>query len=209
MLSSIPMSLEMRPKDYLLVSLDVFQANWLAGIIATAAQCVPVLGGVVLVNWLACFKTARSEGRPIDLTALFDFDDAIDKLTGHTGVLGGLFLCSILPTLLGSLGAAMATFGGLFCGFAAYMVVVAAAIQADRRAGFTPSFRAALAFTQASPGPVLKLGLVCGLVGVLGILGLGVGLLATVVIAEGAVFVAYEEHRAHIEVAAAEAGIGL
>ena len=198
------------PLQQAAASFEVFKANGVAGLVAGAAQAIPVLSGVVLVNWLSGVRLAHRDGKPITIQGLFDMSNAVEKTLGFTGVQVAFVLAALFPSLPG-LGVPLSIGTSLLALFASFVVLLAAAIQAGRPQGpFLPAFKAALSFVRAYPKQMAGLAIAVWAVSLLGILpGLVLGLLISIPVAEGMVFLDFQEHHISYEATAAEAGIGL
>lgn len=182
------MAVDMRYGDYIRESFEVVKANLGASVVMAVLAGVPVLGWVALHNWLAMFKFARAEGKPMDIGGLFDFEHVVDKT---------------LTMLLVSVAASCCVVPGMLLAFAPCIV-------ADKPGtSFMSAIQAAFAFAKANAAAMIMLALVCGIVSSLGTFVCLVGGLLTLPVAAGALFLGYEDQRAAVEAAAAQDGVSL
>ncbi len=182
------MAVEMRYGDYVKESFEVVKANLGPSVVMALVMAIPVLGWVAIFNWLAMFKAARAEGKPMDIGGLFNFENAADKIITLLLLCCG-YMCCVVPGML---------------------IAFAPCIIADKPG--TPAMsavKAALEFGKANVVPMIVLGLVVAIVQSLGSVACGVGILITMPIAQGALFLAYEDQRAAVEAAAAQGGVSL
>lgn len=183
------MAVQMRHGDYIKDAVEIVKANLGPSIVAgLLIQSVPVLNGLVAINFMSMVKAARHEGKPMDMGQLFNFENAADKIVGPLVLLLTAIACCVPPLILG------------------FMLP----IMADRPG--TPwmnAFKGAIEFGKANLVPMLIHGLIMFLVADLGAIACLVGIYITTPIALAAMFLAYEDHKAAVEAAAAEGGVQL
>ncbi len=182
------MAVEMKYGDYIKGGWDLVKPNLVTAIVAMICMCIPIFGIQVSVNFLRGLKEAKASGKAIEIGSLFAMDNIVNNIIAM--ILCGLFaMCCGLP----------------FC-----LVYFGPALVADHPGvGFMDIVKGALAFGKQNIVPSLILMIVLGIVGGIGQIALGVGILITYPIAMGAMWCAYEDHKAAIHAAAAESGVTL
>jgi uncharacterized membrane protein len=188
------MAAEMKYGDYIGGGWNIVKANLVPSIVAALAMIIPFVGLIVMVNYMAAVKAAKHEGKPIEIGALFNFENAVDKILGPL-VFGIIVMIASMCFVLPGIAAA-----GVF-----YFSIP---ILADKPG--TPwmnAIKAGMAFGKANLVPCILVSLVLGIVAGLGQIACGVGMLITLPIGLAAHFLAYEDHKAAIEAAAAQGGV--
>ena len=183
------MAVQMRYGDYIKGGWEIVKANLGASIVATLCiGLIPIAGLVVLINFLAGVKAAKHQGKPIAIGDLFNFENAVDKIVGPL-IVGVGFMCCFVPGAL---------------------MYFALPILADKPGTpFLSAVKGGLAFGKANLVPMILLVFILGLVGGLGSIACYVGMFITQPVALAAAFLAYEDHKAAVEAAAAEGGVQL
>jgi hypothetical protein len=179
--------IELDYKSCLKEGCNVVLANLAPSLVFGLCSFVPILGQVALVNYLKGVKAARRDGKQIEIGELFRLDDVVDKVVVPLGVLAAL-LVFFVPGAL---------------------IVFAPCLVADKGTSFDRALPAAFAFGLAHPRSSVVLTGLATLVVIASILCLVVPALVVVPAVHAAVFVAFEQHKSAIEVAAATAGIEL
>lgn len=189
------MAVTLRYGDYLKGGLDVVKANLVPSIVLVvcciAAGIIPVIGMFVgqifVVNFLAAVK-ANKQGKPIEIGAFFNFDNAVDKL-----------LAPAIHILAAS-----------FCFLLGPLFMWAPMIIADKPGTpFVSAIKASIQFGKANYVPSLIFGFICGILIVISMILCVLPLFITIPMVQAALFLAYDEHRSAIEAAAAEGGVKL
>lgn len=174
--------------DYIKDSFDVFKANPAAGIVATLALIIPIVNLLVIVNYMEMVKSAKHEGKPMEIGQLFNFDHAVDRI--------------VAPLIVGLVSAC--------CFLIGFVLLFTLPILADKPGTpFMTSIKAAFAYGKANFVPLAILAVILGVVNMIGNLACGIGALVTTPVCLGAMFLAYDDNRAAVEAAAAEGGITL
>ena len=94
--------------DYIKGGWGIVQPNLVPSIVAVIAGGIPILGCVVICNYYAQALKAKREGTPIDMGALFNFDNAVNQIVGPLVVFILVMLGSIV--VVGGILVAAATF---------------------------------------------------------------------------------------------------
>lgn len=179
---------ELDYKGCLAEGFDVVKANLPTSIVFGLCSFVPILGLIALVNFLAGVKAARHDGKPIAISDLFNFENVVDKVVVPLGVAACLVLC-LVPGAL---------------------ILFAPCIIADKPGtAFDRALQGALAFGMANPVPSVVLAVLCSILCGLAALCFVLPALVVVPTVHAAVFVAYEQSKSALEVAAATAGVPL
>ncbi|MEZ6187211.1 MAG: hypothetical protein R3F62_19640 [Planctomycetota bacterium] len=146
------------------------------------------VNGIFMINFMAAVKAAKHEGKAIAIGDILNFENAAGKALTQIGV----------------------TIGFIFCCIPGVILFFAPAIVADKP-GTSPAqaLKAALAFGKGNIVPMLILLIVFIVLVIVGQLACGVGVLFTLPLAQGMVFLAYDAHKASVEAAAAEGGVQL
>ncbi len=189
------MAVEYKYGDYIKGGWELVKANLVPSIVMSAIILVgsnfligAILGPQLIVNYLKGIKEAKASGKPIEIGALFNFDNFVNNFVGL--IIAGVF--------------------AMCCGLPFALVYFTAPILADHPGtGFMDAVKGALAFGKQNFVPNLILMIILGIVGNLGIVACVVGIFVTFPIVLAAQWLAYEEHKAAIHAAAAEAGITL
>lgn len=191
------MAVQMRYGDYVKEAFEIVKANLVPSVVfalATAIPLVNLLSPIFMINFMAAVKAAKHEGRPIQIGDLLNMENAVDKWVGMfiVGLAVGIGnMCFIIPGLV-----------------LAAILYFTAPILADKPGTpFMNAIKGAFAFGKGNIVPSLLLVIVLGLVAFVGVLACGVGTLVTMPIAVAAGFLAYEDHKAAVEAAAAESGV--
>jgi len=192
------MAVQMRYGDYVKEGFEVVKANIAPSAVLVLLMGMPIIslaGPIFLVNYMAAVKSARTEGKPIEIGALFNFENALDKWLG-------LFLCGVAIGL-GNL----CVIGGII---AAGLLFFTAPILADKPGTpFISAIKASFTFAKGNLVPMIILAFLIGIVQMLGVFACVIGIFVTLPIGFAATFIAYEDHKAAIEAAAAEGGVQL
>ncbi|MBL4846836.1 MAG: hypothetical protein JKY65_15055 [Planctomycetes bacterium] len=198
------------PLKHLRESGEAFAANWMLGLLAGLLGTIPVAGTIVLTSWQGIVGRSAGQGESAELAHLLDTTQALERAQPGFGVLVAAALVSALASFLGVVGlvVALGSSVGLFficgaCGFAT-------GIMADRPTlSFLSAIQTVGAFSKQHPAEMFKLLTVCGGVAALGSVACGVGLLVSVPVAAGALYLAGREVNVELETTAAAAGIEL
>ncbi len=170
------MAAEMKYGDYISGGVDIFKANIVPCIVATLCLIIPIVGMVVLVNFIAGIKGFKEGGTPIDIGALFNFENVVDK---------------ILVVLVMSIGFMLCIIPGCLIYFAPFIV-------ADKPGtGFMDAVNQSLSFGKANLVNMIILVLVLGIVSGIGSV-IVIGTLITFPISMGAAWCAYADHKGAI-----------
>lgn len=183
------MAVQMRFGDYVKDGFEIVKANLVPSVVFTLLLFIPIvsLGGPIwIVNFMAAVKAAKHEGKPIQIGDLFNFENAVDKWVGpFIASLG--FMCCIIP--------------GMILAFTPCII-------ADKPGTpFMSAVKAALSFGKANIVPMILLMLVAMVVIMIGEILCVVPVLVAFPVAQAAIFLAYEDHKAAVEAAAAEGGV--
>lgn len=183
------MAVQMRYGDYVKGGFEIVKANLVPSVVYALLLFIPIvsLGGPIwTVNFMACVKAAKHEGKPIQIGDLFNFENAVDKWVG--GFIMGLgFMCCIVPGML--------------------LAFIPAIIADKPGTPFMNAVKGALAFGKANIVPMIMLMLVAMVVIVIGEILCVVPVLVALPTAQAAIFLAYEDHKSAVEAAAAEGGV--
>lgn len=188
------MELSMRFRQYADAGLEVFKANPVPSIVAGALMAVPILNCIVIVNFMAQVKASRLEGKPMQIGALLDFENAADKV--------------IVPLLiaLGSVVASAVVVGGLVV---CTVFLFAPCLLADKPGlSWSRALQGSLSFAIKNPLDMLVLTLAVGLIAFVGSLCC-VGFLVTGPVSAAMTYAAYEANKAGVETSSAERGVQL
>lgn len=167
---------------------EVVMANLPASVVFGVCSFVPILGQLVLVNFLAGVKAARHEGKQIEIPSLFEMEHVVDKVIVPFGVVAAGLLCVVPGTL----------------------ILFGPCLVADRPGtAFDRALPGAFAFGVANPAPSIILGVAAFVLCALSVVCLVAPALVVVPTVQAAIFVAYEQHKSAVEVAAATAGVQL
>jgi hypothetical protein len=193
------MAVQMRYGDYIKGGLDIVKANIVPSIVLVLLMGLPIisLGGPIwIVNYLAAVKRAKHEGKPIEIGDLFNFENAVDKWVGLfiVGVCVGIGnMLFVIPGIIAM---------GLF--------YFTAPILADKPGTpFMSAIKGALAFGKGNLVPSIILAFVMGLVSFLGVIACFLGVFITLPMSLAGGYLAYEDHKAAVEAAAAADGVQL
>jgi hypothetical protein len=189
------MAVEFKYGDYIKAGWGIVKANLVTSIVMILVIAVgsflavgALIAPQMIINYMKGVKEAKASGKPIEIGALFAFDNFVNNLIAM--FIAGLFaMCFGLP----------------FC-----LVYFTAPILADHPGiGFMDAVKGALAFGKSNLVPRLILMIILGVVGGIGGVACGLGVFITYPIMFAAQWLAYEEHKAAITAAAAEAGVTL
>jgi len=189
---------------------EAFAANWLLGFLAGLLGLIPIAGSVVLTSWQAVVGRSNAHGESAELKHLLEFDHAMER--AQPGFL--LFVASLLvggvSAFLGTIGAVIALGSSVGLFFLAGAAGFATGLMADRPSlSFLDAMRAVGVFSKAHPAEMFKLLGGTGLIALLGAPLCALGLVVTLPIAAGALYLAGRQANVEIETAAASAGIEL
>jgi uncharacterized membrane protein len=185
------MAVQMRYGDYVKQSWEIVKANIGPSIVFTIACFFPIVNlgmPIWMCNFMAAIKAAKNEGKPIQIGDIFNFENAADKWLGP--FLASLaYMCCVIPGMI---------------------VAFTPCIIADKPGTpFMSAIKGALQFGKANIVPMILVCIVCGVVIAIGQILCVLPVLITFPIGQAAMFLAYEDHRAAVESAAAEGGIQL
>jgi len=189
-------AIEMRYGDYVKEGWEVVSANMVPSLVAGAcAMLVPVVNGLIFVNYLAAAKAFKREGKAIDIGGLFNFENTADKIIGPL-VAGVVIVVGynvfVIPGLIAA-------------GFLFWLPP----ILADRPgAGWMQALKASITFAKANPVPSILVSLALSLVAGLGCLCC-IGGFVTIPMAMAGTWLCYADHQAALQAAAATDGIQL
>jgi len=183
------MAAEYKFMDYLKGGWEtVVKPNLVPCIIATLCMCIPILGVQIQINFLKQVRDAKNGGKPIDIGGLFDFSNIVNNIIACF-IVGISAYCFLIPALI---------------------LMFVPAILADHPGiGFMDAVKAGLAWGKQNIVPNIIFGVVLACVVIAGEIACGVGVLIAIPVALTGYWMAYEEHKAQITAAAAEAGITL
>jgi hypothetical protein len=181
------MAVEMKYGDYIKGGVDLFKVNLVPSIVAMICMCIPIFGIQVSVNYLRGLKEAKASGKAIEIGSLFAMDNIVNNIIT-------MIICFLFA---------------MCCGLPFALVYFGPALCADHPGvGFMDIVKGALAFGKQNLVPSLILMIILSIVGGIGGVVV-VGSLITYPIAMGAMWCAYEDHKAAIHAAAAESGVTL
>jgi uncharacterized membrane protein len=181
------MAVEFKYGDYIKGGIDIFKANLVPSVVATLCMMIPIVGIQVQVNFLKAIKENKANGKPIDIGSLFDFSNFVNNLVALIIMVIAGYCCLVPMMILFMIPPILADHPGI---------------------GFMDAVKGALAFGKQNIVPMIILTLVIGVFISIGSFCF-VGIFATLPIGLAAHWLAYEEHKAAIHAAAAEAGITL
>jgi hypothetical protein len=198
------------PGKHIRESGEAFTANWMMGLLAGFLGTIPVAGTVVLTSWQGIVGRSAGHGESAELAHLLDTTQAVERAQPGFGLLVASAVLGGVASFLGVIGLVIALGSsiGLFfvcgaCGFAT-------GIMADRPTlSFLSALRTVGVFTKNHPADMFKLLTACGAVALAGGVVCGVGLLVSVPVAAGALYLAGREVNVELETTAAAAGIEL
>ncbi len=172
--------------DYVKEGVEVFKANLVPCIVGMILCGVPILGMIVMINFLEAIKKNKGEGTPIDIGALLNFDNAVDKIV--VCIITGIgFQIFFVPGAL---------------------IYFGPAILADKPGTpFMNAVKGSLAFGKANLVPSIITAIVVSIVAMVGCILLGIGMLITGPIALTTYWLAYQDAKTAIEAAAAQDGV--
>jgi uncharacterized membrane protein len=181
------MAVEFKYGDYIKGGVEIFKANLVPSLVATLCMMIPLVGIQVQVNFLKAVKEAKNNGKPIEIGALFDFANVVNNIVAMIIMVIAGYCCLVPMMVLFMIPPILADHPGI---------------------SFMDAVKAALAFGKQNIVPMILLTLVIGIFISIGSFCF-VGIFATLPIGLAAHWLAYEEHKAAIHAAAAEAGITL
>jgi uncharacterized membrane protein len=181
------MAVEFKYGDYIKGGVEIFKANLVPSLVATLCMCIPIVGVQVQINFLKAVKENKANGKPIDIGGLFDFTNVVNNIIAVIIWAISGYCCLVPMLVLGMVTPILADHPGI---------------------GFMDAIKASLAFGKQNLVPMIILMLVIGIFVSIGSFCF-VGIFATLPIGLAAHWLAYEEHKATIHAAAAEAGITL
>lgn len=152
---------------------DVFKANLVPSLITSVMMMfIPVLGWIVLVNYMTAVRQFRADGTPIDNGALFNFDHAVDKIVGVLifALVSSFFITTPLVLM---------------------MIPAIAALPGDTP--FVKALTGSAKWSLENIGPSIILWLAFMAINLVGMILCCVGLFATVPISWAALQIAYED----------------
>lgn len=151
------MAVEMKFGDYVKGGVEVFTKNVVPCIVFWVVLLIPVVGWVAAVNYMAAVKAFKTEQKPIDIGALFDFGGLVDK---------------IVTVILMAIGFQIFFIPGCLIAFGPCIV-------ADKPG--TPFMKAvmgALNFSLKNLVPMIICGIVCGIASIVAPIGMAAFMLA-------------------------------
>jgi uncharacterized membrane protein len=183
------MAAEYKYADYLKGGWEtVVKPNLVPCVIATLCMCIPILGIQVAINFLKAIKENKNGGKPIEVGALFDMANIVNNIIACF-IMGLSAYCFLVPY---------------------FILMFIPPILADHPGiSFMDAVKAALAYGKQNIVPNIILGVVFMCVIIAGEIACGVGVLIAIPVVMSGMWLAYEEHKAQIHAAAAEAGITL
>jgi uncharacterized membrane protein len=183
------MAVQMNLGNYIKGGLEIVKANIVPSIVYALLMFIPVLnlgGPIWLANFMAGVKAAKHDGKPMQIGDLFNFENAVDKWVGGFCVGIGFALCFIPGMLL----------------------LFTTPIIADKPGTpFINALKAAFNFGKANIVPMIMLAIAAAVVIIIGEILCIVPVLIAMPIAQAAIFLAYDEHKAAVAAAAAEGGV--
>lgn len=183
------MAVEFKYGDYIKGGIEIFKANMVPCLVAGACiMFIPIFNIQVMVNYLKAVKENKQNGKPIDIGALFDMTNIVNNIIAMF-IMGISAICCYVPMMI---------------------LYMTPGILADHPGvSFMDAIKGALAFGKQNIVPMILLTLVIGIFISLGFMCFYVGGFATLPIGLAAHWLAYDEHKATVTAAAAEAGITL
>lgn len=189
---------------------EAFAANWMMGLLAGLLGSVPVAGTIVLTSWQGIVGRSNAHGTSAELKDVLDLTQAAERAQPGFAFLVAALIASGVATFLGMIGAAIALGSSVGLFFLAGASGFATGLMADRPTlSFADAIRTVGAFCKAHPAEMFKLLAGTGFVACLGAPFCGIGLLVTLPIAAGALYLAGREVNVELETTAASAGIEL
>ena len=148
----------------------------LLGSSAIGAFLIPLVG----VNFFACAKRFRENGKKMDLGELFDFTKFVEKILGPIilgFIIGVGFLCLVIPGIIFSM-----------------WWTFSPCVLADRPSlSFTDAMKTSRNVAKGNWIKIILLFLCTGLLQVIGAICLGIGLLVTIPVGHLAMYYAYQQ----------------
>jgi hypothetical protein len=186
--------LKMRFQAYASDSLDVIKANPLPTLVAGVLLAVPIFNILALTNYLRGVKASKAEGTSIEIGALFDLENASNKLIALIAVAVLAILSSV--TIVGPL-LVSAAFAFTPC------------LLADRPGlSWSAALQGSLSFALKNPLDMLVLVVIAGVIAFVGGLCV-VGFLITGPLAAGMTWMAYQANQTSVEATSAARGVML
>lgn len=197
-------------KRHLRESGEAFAANGALGALAGLFMTVPVAGTIAVCNWQALVGRSVTQGAPATLEGLLDLQAPLERAQPGFLLLVLSALLSGVASFLGLIGLVLALGSSILLFFLTGGCAFATGLMADRpELSFLAALRATGALAQRHPVDMFKLCAACGGVALLGTLGCLLGLLISLPIASGALYLAGRAARIEVETCAAAAGIQL
>lgn len=189
---------------------EAFAANWMMGLVAGLLGLIPIAGSIILTSWQAVVGRSNAHGESAALEHILDMDHAMER--AQPGFV--LFVASLLvggvSAFLGTIGAVIALGSSIGLFFLAGASGFATGLMADRpNLSFLDALRTVGVVAKQNPVEMFKLLVVTGAVAFLGAPLCAIGLVVTLPIGAGALYLAGREANVEIETAAASAGIEL
>jgi uncharacterized membrane protein len=178
----------MKYGDYVKGGWDLVKPNLVPSIVATLCMCIPFVGIQVMINYLKGIKEAKNSGKAIEIGSLFDFSNVVNNIVACFA-LGLAFECCLVP--------------------GAVLFMIPALLADHPGTSFMDAIKGAMAFGKQNIVPMLLLAIVLGIVQSLGSIACFVGIFVTAPVSMAAYWLAYEDHKAAVHAAVAEAGITL
>jgi uncharacterized membrane protein len=197
------MAVEFKHGDYIKSGWELTKSNLVPCIVAVLVMGVlgmigvgVFLWGQIAVNMYKGFKDAKASGKPMEIGALFNFDNFVNNLIAYIVVGVVMMVLGIIPLV------------GGFIGQALFLLI--GPILADKPGiAFMDAVKAAIAFSKGNFVPCLIFTLICFVLTFVGMIPCGLGVFVTVPITMAATWLVYDEHKAAVAAAAAEMGVTL
>lgn len=189
---------------------EAFAANWLLGLLAGFLGLIPVAGSIILTSWQGAVGRSNAHGESVGLDQLLDFDHAMERAQPGFVIFVASLLVGGVSAFLGTIGAVIALGSSVGLFFLAGAAGFATGLMADRPGlSFLDALRTAGAVGKAHPAEMFKLLAATGAVAFLGAPLCAIGLVVTLPIGAGALYLAGREASVEVETLAASAGIEL
>jgi hypothetical protein len=189
---------------------EAFAANWMMGFVAGLLGLIPIAGSVVLTSWQAVVGRSKAHGESAELQHLLEMDQAMERAQPGFALFVASLLVGGVSAFLGTIGAVIALGSSIGLFFFAGAAGFATGLMADRPGlSFLDAMRTVGVVAKGNPTEMFKLLVATGAVAFVGAPLCAVGLVVTLPIAAGALYLAGREANVEIETAAASAGIEL
>ena len=189
---------------------EAFAANWLIGLLAGLLATVPVAGSLALANWQALVGKSQAQGTPAELAGLLQLEALSERVQPGFLLLVLTVLLSGVASFLGLIGLFIALGSSILLFFLSGACGFALGLMADRVSlSFLAALRATGALAKKHPVDLFKLFAATGAVALAGALACGLGLLISLPVSAGALYLAGRHAKVELETTAAAAGIEL